>query len=928
MMPFWGIVGSLVSKARFHAPAGRCGRGGLIAALGLVLSSLVAAPLAVHATVEITDFSPAAGPFLDLPVPGTESLGDESFAGRMSALGVSADGRRVYAAAFGSVLGTGLWRSSDGGQTWCQLSDALATPCADGPASAIPVPTITEIAVSPVPADGSVLLAAAAFDTRTVPLSGIYRSTDSGGTWHRVHTFVCGGQVRDAHQVRFAPDDPRVVFASGGCSIARSEDGGQTWTETSPGRHVPNPSGAGHLGDVPIYVLGVSERALHQTGGQGQSPGHRWLYACSGNGLFVSADEGRTWRLDRTTPGGSCGSATGPHFLATEPGRPSRVYRATFGGSNGPVFFNYSINPNSPFTGQCNTLGIVCYEGSLLYGNFDNPNHPRWAQLSSPPVYAEERTTTSGNPVVITKRTPNGGFLIFFSDGARIHVHDGQVTAGYNPFAGWHRLEGWDPWAFQVYSRKGQFLHADPFDLAVTPDFSIDLIPATVLPGCNTLPVICGDSLAVASQGRIWVANDGGVFYSSNLAGTNGASDQWSRVTAGLSTLRFEGATVLARPDAPGPALYTATQDNSDWTYNPDVSPYWRITEVVGDGAPFYADNVFTDRIAHFGHCRVTPGRFGVYFSTDGTYPEDPGTCSTPNDFPFPPGAPGVAWALGNRPVVQTIPPDPTAPRTPPITTIELIMPGVPSTGTLALYRTLVGASGPSNPTTGDWQQIQPDLPFSNGSNMVVQAGNRGLTSYYVKDPQGNLYRGQATGPGSSAVDGWTRIVPGAGGLGACWVRTFFINPYSPNVVYIDDNIASGRNCLSSAQAGIKVSADYGATWQRATTLQAQLTNNGEFSLQGSILGNPPAPCPPGACLLNDMLFLWEEPQTAFAAGITGIFATLDSGATWQRLLDNARLPCNPQAVGFDNVTLTSNQTLYVFCEGRGALKIDGVPGP
>src|SRR5439155_1307294 len=147
-------------------------------------------------------------------------------------------------------------------------------------------------------------------------------------------------------------------------------------------------------------------------------------------------------------------------------------------------------------------------------------NDPRrqasqWTQLPGPPAYYW-RSTDSGNVYVETKRTPNG-YLLFFSDRAHVHVTDGRPTSS----ASWHRLDGRDVsqgWLEGCFGNDNNdtrgcnklFLHVDPHALAVSSSFFILLQDPP-----NNVPLLYRANKVPGqlSGGGIWMANDGGVYY-------------------------------------------------------------------------------------------------------------------------------------------------------------------------------------------------------------------------------------------------------------------------------------------------------------------------------------------------------------------------------------------------------------------------------
>lgn len=113
--------------------------------------------------------------------------------------------------------GVGILKSVDGGESWAVLNES------DG---------LTGLFVGSLemhPENPDILLAGAGHDlwsrgwTGPKSLGGAFLSQDGGETW----TYVLDCEIVSA--VAFAPSDPRIVYAAGDYEIHRSDDGGLTW---------------------------------------------------------------------------------------------------------------------------------------------------------------------------------------------------------------------------------------------------------------------------------------------------------------------------------------------------------------------------------------------------------------------------------------------------------------------------------------------------------------------------------------------------------------------------------------------------------------------------------------------------------------------------------------------------------------------------
>jgi hypothetical protein len=110
---------------------------------------------------------------------------------------------------------------------------------------------------------------------------------------------------------------------------------------------------------------------------------------------------------------------------------------------------------------------------------------------------------------------------------------------------------------------------------------------------------------------------------------------------------------------------------------------------------------------------------------------------------------------------------------------------------------------------------------------------------------------------------------------------------------------------------GVKVSPDGGETWFFDLGMTTTLAAGGKLRISASIL--------------QDMLFFRGERQTRFAFGTAGAACTMDFGATWFSVLSSIALPGRPESGFFDSLSDPTNRTLYVECEGRSILRVDGL---
>jgi photosystem II stability/assembly factor-like uncharacterized protein len=111
--------------------------------------------------------------------------------------------------------GSGLFKSTDGGATWRQLTKGLPT-FEQG---------LGRIGIAVTPSDPKRLYA----NVDSPQLGGVYRSDDAGESWQRVNDEVrVWGRGSDFAEVKVDPRDPDTVY-SANTSTYRSVDGGHTY---------------------------------------------------------------------------------------------------------------------------------------------------------------------------------------------------------------------------------------------------------------------------------------------------------------------------------------------------------------------------------------------------------------------------------------------------------------------------------------------------------------------------------------------------------------------------------------------------------------------------------------------------------------------------------------------------------------------------
>ncbi len=256
------------------------------------------------ATAKFKNPTPSTGRWISIgPTAITTRSGFHSN-GRVTAIAIDPT---ATATVYVGALGSGVWKTTDGGQSWAPIADSL------------PALDVAAIAVDPsMPSRIYVALAGA----------GVFRSTDGGVSWTQISPDL-QAQVRWGVML-VNPTNPNILYVSSAMGVYRSADSGATWQVSKSGGIVTdmlmdptNPN---------VLYAGVNADGIYSTntgGAAGDSDWHKLtsvlptsgvgaitlalcrgapktVYAAisqsSGFQLYRTNDGGTTWSLQTTTP--------------------------------------------------------------------------------------------------------------------------------------------------------------------------------------------------------------------------------------------------------------------------------------------------------------------------------------------------------------------------------------------------------------------------------------------------------------------------------------------------------------------------------------------------------------------------------------------------------------------------------------------------
>ena len=245
------------------------------------------------------------------------NIGPDRGGRSIAASGVRGRPNEAY---FGAV-GGGLWKTTDGGDTWAPVTDGQIRSASVGAVAVSETnPDLVFIGTGESAIRGNIM-----------PGDGVYRSRDAGKTW----THIGFSASHAISKIRIHPTNPDIVFVasfgkysvpSAERGIFKSADGGNTWKKVL--------FRDDSTGGIDVAFDRANPMVMYASLWQAYRKEFQMSSGGPGSGLFKSTDGGETWTEITRNPGMPKG-LVGKIGVATTAANSNRVYALVENDSGG-----------------------------------------------------------------------------------------------------------------------------------------------------------------------------------------------------------------------------------------------------------------------------------------------------------------------------------------------------------------------------------------------------------------------------------------------------------------------------------------------------------------------------------------------------------------------------------------------------------------
>lgn len=347
---------------------------------------------------------------------------------------------------FGST-GGGVWRTTDGGSSWENVSDGFFGG------------SIGAVAVSE--SDPNVIYVGGGEKTVRGNVShgeGVWKSTDAGKTWKHVGL----GDTRHVPRIRIHPKDPETVYAAAlghlygpnkERGVFKSTDGGKTWKQVLFVNE--------EVGAVDLILDPNNPRILYASTWRVKRTPYSLESGGPGSGLWKSTDGGDTWKEITNSPGLPRGTV-GIIGVAVSPVNSDRVW-AIIEAEDGGVFRSDNAGRTWARINDDRNLRQRAWYYTRIYA------HPKNIDEVFVVNVAFHKSSDGGRTFTTTLRTPHGDHHDLWIDpteparmivgddgGAQVSADAGTSWTTYHnqPTAQFYRVTTDNAFPYRIYGAQ------------------------------------------------------------------------------------------------------------------------------------------------------------------------------------------------------------------------------------------------------------------------------------------------------------------------------------------------------------------------------------------------------------------------------------------------------------------------------------------